>query len=192
MKLTHKLREDLGPVIKYLLAIHRVDGLNHNRLSGAVLWKLQQMDESNLGHDQVINLATDMMSPENLPGLLQEYDTHIDAKRESKNRQVLGIIRNQVPKTTIERDSVIQETFAMIQRIPLARSICDIRRIVAARIQNGNQDLSRIQILDLGLGAPTGLPMGSASTAEAAPSVKAKSKSCWPSVTMPNSPKDLE
>lgn len=139
-KIPQSLRIRLNPLFRELVAFQWVEGLDHNRISGAVFQKLQQPEFANLTEDQAVDAAVNMTRKERLPELLAWFDARIAQKGNQARRQVEGIVNNLIPKDTPDRDRVIQETLDMIDRHPLIRSISGIRRLVQARVNNGNKD----------------------------------------------------
>lgn len=149
VKLPQSLRQRLVPLFKEILAYQWIDGLTFNRLSGAVFNKLVDPSHAHLSEDQAVDLAVNLTRRDPLPKLLEEYDRLVETRRAQAQRQVLGVVQNLVAKDTPNRDQVIEDTLAMLEKFPLVRSITGIRKLVQARIENGHKDVDEDDYLFL-------------------------------------------
>ena len=142
IRLTQPLRRRISSIAKEIIAYHWLEGLNHNRLTGAIYHELQNEGYGDLTEQQAVDIAVNLTQRDKLPNLLAKKDKFDDEKRKMAERQVEGIVRNNIDANTPNRDQVIQETLAMLDQFPLVRSITGIQKLVQARIRKGHCDLA--------------------------------------------------
>src|SRR5260370_11091890 len=96
IRLTQSLRRRISSISKEIIAYQRVEGLNHNRLTGAIYHELQDEKHGNLTEQAAVDIAVNLTQKDELPDLLARKDKFDAQKRKMAERQVEGIVRNNI------------------------------------------------------------------------------------------------
>ena len=144
-KLPQRLRERLNVLFKWVIALNKVNlgnSLVYNRVSGAVYRQLLAPANARLSEDEAVDLAVELTTKENLPRILDEYDQCLQKREEQARKQRRGIVNNKIPQDLPNREQVVEDTLAMLDKFPCARSITGICKLVQLRIENGHVDIN--------------------------------------------------
>jgi len=151
--LSESLRHRLLILVREVLAMNATKDfepeLSFNRLSGAIYNDLLPTGKLLMSEDEFVNKAVELTQGANLTGLLARYDECRAKRAQKAGKQVVSIVNNMIPANMENRDQVVADTLAMLESIPLVRSIPGKRALVQARMDNGNRDVDPLDYMHL-------------------------------------------